>query len=82
MGKISIIMMADNEGKITVKSVLEYIMQNVPQIKVPDADITKIPLAALTLADDTTKHCVDGYASGLKWDNGRFVEYQFTLIFK
>lgn len=82
MEKISIIMMADNEGKITVKSVLEYIMQNVPQIKVPDADITKIPLAALTLADDTTKHCVDGYASGLKWDNGRFVEYQFTLIFK
>lgn len=82
MEKISIIMMADNEGKITVKSVLEYIMQNVPQIKVPDADITKIPLAALTLADDTTKHCVDGYASGLKWDSGRFVEYQFTLIFK
>ena len=82
MEKISIIMMADNEGKITVKSVLEYIMQNVPQIKVPDADITKIPLAALTLADDTTKHCVDGYASGLKWDNGIFVEYQFTLIFK
>lgn len=82
MEKISIIMMADDEGKITVKSVLEYIMQNVPQIKVPDADITKIPLAALTLADDTTKHCVDGYASGLKWDNGRFVEYQFTLIFK
>lgn len=82
MEKISIIMMADNEGKITVKSVLEYIMQNVPQIKVPDADITKIPLAALTLADDTTKHCIDGYASGLKWDNGRFVEYQFTLIFK
>ena len=82
MEKISIIMMADNEGKITVKSVLEYIMQNVPQIKVPDADITKIPLASLTLADDTTKHCVDGYASGLKWENGRFIEYQFTLIFR
>lgn len=82
MEKISIIMMADNEGKITVKSVLEYIMQNVPEIKVPDGDLSKIPLAALTLADDTTKHCVDGYASGLKWDNGRFVEYQFTLIFK
>ena len=57
-------------------------MQNVPQIKVPDADITKIPLAALTLAEDPTKHCVDGYASGLKWDNGRFVEYEFTLIFR
>lgn len=82
MKRISFIMTADNDGKITVKSVLEYIMQNVPQIKVPDADIARIPLADLILAEDTTKHCVDGYASGLKWDNGRFVEYQFTLIFK
>ena len=81
MERISFIM-ATNNGKITVRDVLCYIMQSVPQIKVPDADITKIPLAALTLADDITKHCVDGYASGLKWDNGRFVEYQFTLIFK
>ena len=82
MERIRFIMTADNDGKITVKNVLEYIMQNIPQIKVPDTDITKIPLAALTLADDTTKHCVDGYASGLKWENGRFIEHQFTLIFR
>ena len=82
MEKISIIMKPDDEEKITVKNVLEYIMQNVPQIKVPDTDITKIPLTALMLAEDTTKHCVDGYASGINWINGKFVEYQFTLIFK
>ena len=82
MERIRFIMTADNDGKITVKNVLEYIMQNIPQIKVPDADVTKIPLTALTLADDTTKHCVDGYASGLKWDKSRFIEYEFTLIFR
>ena len=60
MERISFILSVDSDGKITVKNVLEYIMQNVLQIKVPDTDITKIPLAALTLADDTTKHCVDG----------------------
>ena len=82
MKRISFTMTPDNDGRITVTNTLEYIMQNVPQIKVPDTDITKIPLTALTLADDTTKHCVDGYASGLKWENGRFIEYQFTLIFR
>ena len=82
MERINFIMATNNNGKITVRDVLCYIMQNVPQIKVPDTDITKTPLAALTLADDTTKHCVDGYASGLKWENGRFIEYQFTLIFR
>ena len=82
MKRISFTMTADNDGKITVTNTLKYIMQNVPQIKVPDADITKIPLATLTLAEDPTKHCVDGYASGLNWDNGRFVEYEFTLIFR
>lgn len=82
MHKISIIMMPDDEGKITVKNVLEYIMHNVPQIKVPDGDISNIPLAALTLADDPTKQCVEGYTRGLKWDSGRFLEYEFTLIFK
>ena len=82
MERINFIMATNNNGKITVRDVLCYIMQNIPEIKVPDADISKIPLAALTLADDTTKHCVDGYASGLKWENGRFIEYQFTLIFR
>ena len=82
MKRISFTMTPDNDGRITVTNTLEYIMQNVPQIKVPDTDITKIPLVALTLADDTTKHCVDGYTSGLKWENGRFIEYQFTLIFR
>lgn len=82
MKRISFTMTADNDGKITVTNTLKYIIRNVPQIKVPDADIATIPLATLTLADDTTKHCVDGYANGLKWDNGKFTEYEFTLIFK
>ena len=72
--KISFTMTADNDVK--------YIMQNVPQIKVPDADITTIPLVALTLAEDNTKHCVDGYAEGKTWIAGKCTEYQFTLIFR
>ena len=82
MKKISFTMTADNDGKITVTNILKYIMQNVPQIKVPDADITKMPLAALMLADDDNKKCVDGYAEGTTWINGKCTEYQFTLIFK
>ena len=82
MERIRFIMTADNDGKITVKNVLEYIMQNVPQIKVPDADISKIPLADLTLADDSTKKCVDGIAEGRTWINGKYTQYVFTLIFK
>lgn len=72
----------DENGRITVANVLKYIKENVPQISVPDADITKIPLADLTLAEDNTKHCIDGYASGKRWENGRFIEYEFTLIFR
>ena len=82
MERISFTMTADNDGKITVKNVLEYIMQNIPQIKVPDADINKIPLADLTLAEDNTKKCVDGYAEGITWINGKCTQYVFTLIFK
>lgn len=82
MEKISFIMTADTDGKITVTNTLKYIMQNVPKIKVPDADITTIPLATLTLAEDNTKHCVEGYAEGKTWIAGKCTEYQFTLIFK
>lgn len=79
---ISFTMTVDNDGKITVKNVLEYIMQNIPEIKVPDANIARIPLADLTLAEDNTKKCVDGYAEGTTWIGGRCTKYQFTLIFK
>ena len=82
MERISFTITADNDGKITVTNTLKYIMQNVPQIKVPDADITTIPLAALTLAEDNTKHCVEGYAEGETWIGGKCTEYQFTLIFR
>lgn len=82
MERISFTMTADNDGKITVKNVLEYIIQNVSQIKVPDADINTIPLAELTLTDDNTKKCVDGIAEGITWIGGRCTEYQFTLFFK
>ena len=82
MERISFTMTADNDGKITVTNTLKHIMQNVPQIKVPDADITKIPLATLTLTEDNTKKCVDGYAEGTTWINGKCTQYVFTLIFK
>ena len=82
MKRISFTMTVDDDGKITVKNVLEYIMQNVPQIKVPDANITRIPLADLTLTDDSTKKCVDGIAEGRTWIGGKCTQYVFTLIFK
>ena len=82
MEKINFTMTADNDGKITVKNVLEYIMQNIPQIKVPDTDINTISLSQLTLAEDNIKKCVDGIAEGRTWINGKCTEYQFTLIFK
>lgn len=72
----------DENGRITVTNVIKYIRQNVPQIRIPDADITKIPLADLTLAEDNTKHCIDGYASGTRWKDGKYSEYEFTLIFR
>ena len=82
MERISFILSVDSDGKITVKNVLEYIMQNVPQIKVPDTDINTISLSQLTLAEDNTKKCVDGIAEGRTWINGRCTQYVFTLIFK
>ena len=82
MERISFTMTADNDGKITVKNVLEYIMQNIPQIKVPDTDINTISLSQLTLAEDITKKCVDGIAEGRTWIGGRCTQYVFTLIFK
>ena len=82
MERISFIMATNNNGKITVRDVLCYIMQNIPQIKVPDTDINTISLSQLTLTEDSTKKCVDGYTEGITWISGRCTEYQFTLIFK
>ena len=74
-------MATNNNGKITVRDVLYYIMQNIPQIKVTDTDINTISLSQLTLTEDSTKKCVDGYTEGITWIGGRCTEYQFTLIF-
>ena len=82
MKRISFTMTPDNDGKITVKNTLEYIMQNIPQIKVPDTDINTISLSQLTLTEDNAKKCVDGYAEGTTWINGKCTQYVFTLIFK
>ncbi len=81
MKKISFTMHPDINGKITVANTMKHIIQNVPEIVVPDVDITTIPLAFLTLTEDNTKHCVGGYAEGKSWDNGKYTEYQFTFIF-
>ena len=82
MERISFTMLADNNGKITVRSTLEHIKQTIPQIRIPDTDINTIPLADLTLAKDNTKKCVDGIAEGRTWINGICTQYVFTLIFK
>lgn len=81
MKRISFAMHIDADGKITVKEILTYIIQNLPEIKVPDADIMQIPLAALTLSDDSNKHCIDGEIYGRKWQDGKYIEYEITLIF-
>lgn len=81
MRRISFIMHIDADGKITVKEILNYLIQNVPEIKVPNTDIMQIPLAALTLSEDNTKHCIDGEAYAKKWQDGRYTEYEITLIF-
>ena len=82
MERISFIMATNNNGKITVRDVLCYIMQNIPQIKVPDTDINTISLSQLTLTEDRTKKCVDGIAEGRTWIGGKCTQYVFTLIFK
>lgn len=81
MKRISFTMHIDADGKITVNEILTYIIQNLPEIKVPDADIMQIPLAALTLSDDSNKHCIDGEICGRKWQDGKYIEYEITLIF-
>lgn len=81
MKRISFTMVPDNNGKITVTNTIKHIMQNVPEIAVPDVDITRIPLASLTLAEDSGKHCINGYSDGKNWKDGKYTEYQFTLIF-
>lgn len=81
MKKISFIMCPDTEGKITVKEVLNYIIRNISEIKVPDMDIMQIPLVSLTLSDDNIKYCVDGQICGTKWQEGKYIEYEITLIF-
>lgn len=82
MERISFTMTTNNNGKITVRDVLCYIMQNIPQIKVPDADISTISLSQLTLTEDKNKKCVDEIAEGRTWINGKCTQYVFTLIFK
>lgn len=81
MEKISFIMHLDSDGKVTVTNTIKYIMENIPEISVPDTDITIIPLAALTLAEDGEKRCIDGYAEGIAWIDGKCTGYKFTLIF-
>lgn len=82
MERISFILSVDSAGKITVKNIMLYIMENVPQVKIPaDMDIMDISLSMLTLAKDNTKKCVDGYAEGITWINGKCTQYKFTLVF-
>ena len=81
MERINFILSVDSDGKITVRSTLEHIKQTIPQIKIPDTDINTIPLADLTLAKDNTKKCVDGYAEGTTWINGKCTQYKLTLVF-
>ena len=82
MERINFILSVDSAGKITVKNTMLYIMKNVPQVTIPaDMDIMNVSLSMLTLAKDNTKKCVDGYAEGTTWINGKCTQYKFTLVF-
>lgn len=79
MKRVSFTMYIDADGKITVKEILTYIIQNLPEI--PDSDIMQIPLAALALSEDNTKHCIAGEMCSKKWQDGKYTEYEIILIF-
>lgn len=82
MERISFILSVDSAGKITVKNTMLYIMENIPQVKIPaDMDIMNVSLSMLTLAKDNTKKCIDGYAEGISWINEKCTQYKFTLVF-
>ena len=84
MERISFILSVDSDGKITVKNTMLYIMENVPQIKIPaDMDIMNISLSMLTLAEDNTKKCIDGLLEGGTWNNEKcaYMDYKCTLVF-
>lgn len=84
MERISFILSVDSDGKITVKNTMLYIMQNVPQIRIPaDIDIMDISLSMLTLAEDSRKRCVDGLLEGVTWNDEKcaYTDYKCTLIF-
>lgn len=84
MERISFILSVDSDGKITVKNIMLYIMQNVSQIRIPaDIDIMDISLSMLTLAEDSTKKCINGLLEGVTWNNEKcaYTDYKCTLIF-
>ena len=80
MERISFILSVDSDGKITVKNTMLYIMENVPQIKIPtDIDIMNISLSMLTLSNDNTRKCLKGTFVGTKWNNNLCVYTEGTL---
>ena len=84
MERISFILSVDSAGKITVKNTMLYIMENIPQVKIPaDMDIMDISLSMLTLADDNTKKCINGLLEGITWNNEKcaYTDYKCTLVF-
>lgn len=74
MERIQFIMETDSMGRITVKNVLQYINNNLPQIEMPKRDITEICLLNLSM---NGKNCSEGY---LEYINGK--QYKITLIFR
>lgn len=84
MERISFIIPVDSDGKITVKNTILYIIENVPQVKIPaDIDIMDISLSMLTFSKDNTKNCIDGLLEGVTWNNEKctYTDYKCTLIF-
>ena len=82
MERISFILSVDSDGKITVKNTMLYIMEHVPQVKIPtDMDIMDISLSMLTLAKDNTKKCVNGLLEGVTWNNEKcaYTDYKISL---
>ena len=74
MEKVQFIIETDTEGRITVKSVIQHIKNNLLEVVMPDKDISEICLLDLSM---NGKSCHDGY---FEYINGK--QYKMTLIFR
>lgn len=68
MKKIVIPVITEN-GKLRAVFALKQIQEFTKEITFPNMDLNKVSLSMLTLTNDDTKKCVNGYFVGNTWNN-------------